>query len=304
MSAPFKAEPPLPAWKGTYGGIKKHATRLFWSFAWILWQAIIPFNHRPEEPKALPEPAGDLDDAQIDLCKGIFDQAEARRSHLEQKAQWTFALIVFLVPLLASVFVFLLRDALPNTTSHILAITFVFISGSLLLLGFISVVRAISVQAREMLFLGAVIDPQSGQFRTYSKSFYARGLLYCAAMNTAMNDHIAQFVKGAHILTAGAVVALLAAAAPAGIAFSNHTSSPTQTSVVGSVDISSTDLEALREQIVGLSDAIATPKPDNFVNDRIKALEVQVKKLQAKLNAMERKISDGPTAAPGPQLDP
>jgi predicted metal-dependent hydrolase len=45
-------------------------------------------------------------------------------------------------------------------------------------------------------------------------------------MNTAMNDHIAQFVKGAHILVASAVIALLAATVPAGFAFSNHTSSP------------------------------------------------------------------------------
>jgi len=39
-------------------------------------------------------------------------------------------------------------------------------------------------------------------------------LLYCAAMNEAMNDHIAQFVKGTHILTAAAVIALVVAAIP------------------------------------------------------------------------------------------
>jgi hypothetical protein len=71
-----------------------------------------------------------------------------------------------------------------------------------------------------------------------------------------MNDHIVQFVKGAHshILTASAAIALLAAAVPAvpaGIAFSNHASSPMQTRVVGSVSVTSAQLDKLREQLQG-----------------------------------------------------
>jgi hypothetical protein len=294
MNSQFTAKPPLPAWKGSYGGLKNHAGRLLRSFGWILWQTIIPFNYRPEEPQTLPESTGEIEDAQIDLCQAIFDQAETRRTHLEQKAQWTFALIVFLVPLLASIFIFLFRDAPADTTGRILAVAFVFISGGLLLLGFISVVRAISVQARETLFLPALIDPQTGQFRSYSKSFQARGLLYCAAMNTAMNDHIAQFVRGAHILTAGAVITLLAAAVPAGIAFSNHASSPARTTVVGAVNMTSPQLEVLSDQIARLNDALLKRTEDTSARDQIHILEDRLLKIENELSSIKKAISSVP----------
>lgn len=290
MTSPFLAKPPLPAWKGSYGGIRKHVSQLSRGFIWILWQTIIPFNPRPEEPQPPPEPTTDLDDAQIDLCQAIFDQAEARRTHLEQKAQWTFAIIIFLVPLLASIFVFLFRSA-PSGVSRIVAIVFLLISGSFLLLGFISVVRAISVQARETLFLGALIDPQQQQFRTYNKSFHARGLLYCASMNTAMNDHIAQFVKGAHILTASAVIALLVASVPAGVAYSDYMPSPTRISIIGPVSVASSELKPLHDQIVELQDMLAKLEENNTEQNQFLLLQGRVTKLEKELNALEKVIS-------------
>lgn len=288
MSSPFTAKPPLPAWKGTRGGIRKHIVRLFRSFACILWQTIIPFNQRPEEPQLLPQPTREIDDAQIGLCQAIFDEAETRRNHLEQKAQWTFAIIVFLVPLLASIFIFLSRDTSTNIKGHVFAIAFLLVSGALLLLGFISVVRAIAVQARETLFLPALIDTQSGQFRSYDKSFHARGLLYCAAMNTAMNDHIAQFVKGAHILVASAVIALLIAAVPAGFAFSNHTPSPARVSIVGSVSITSTQLDALREQVEGIKAALDKSGEDHIARDQLLLLQSRVSTLESELSGIKK----------------
>jgi hypothetical protein len=92
------------------------------------------------------------------------------------------------------------------------------LSAVCLLLGFISAIRAVGVKENQTLFLDSVLT-EDGQFRKYSEAFRARGLLYCASMNTAMNDHIAQFVKGAHILTAIAVLVLLAAAIPTSLVF-------------------------------------------------------------------------------------
>src|ERR1019366_1708783 len=105
-----------------------------------------PFEPRPKEIDPLPDPAAKLTDVQVRLCQWLFDQAEARRTHLEQKAQSTFGLMVFLVPLLSSVLVFLINK--PNVQSawnRIPAIAFACFSAILVLLGFISVLRALSV---------------------------------------------------------------------------------------------------------------------------------------------------------------
>jgi hypothetical protein len=268
---------------------------MFFSIIWIVWQAITPFNLRPEEPQTLPDSAIEPDETQVAQCQSIFDQAESRRTHLEQKAQWTFALIVFLVPLLASIFVFLLRDTTANAASRTLSIAFLSVSAGLLLLGFISAVRAVSVQAREMLFLAAVVDPKDGQFRKYNKSFHARGLLYCAAMNTAMNDHIAQFVKGAHILTVAAVIVLPAAAIPAGMAFTDHPSPAIRAEVMGPVSLSSPDLTALRDDISSLRKDIAILANSRTEEDWLKLLEARVTKLETNLSELQRAVPVGPS---------
>lgn len=294
MNSQFTARPPLPVWQGSGGGFRKHVRRMFLSVMRIFWQAIIPFNRRPEEPQTLPDSADELDETQVAQCQSIFDQAESRRTHLEQKAQWTFALIVFLVPLLAAIFVFLLRDTTANTVSRTLAIAFLSVSAGLLLLGFISAVRAVSVQAREMLFLTAIVDPKDGQFRKYSRSFHARGLLYCAAMNTAMNDHIAQFVKGAHILTAAAVIVLLAAAIPAGIAFTDHRSPAIRAEIVGPVSLSSPDLTALRDDIASLRKDIAVLASSKTEEDWLKLLEARVTKLETNLSDLQKAMPASP----------
>jgi len=288
MSAQFTAKPPPPLWQGSCRDITKYIRLLFHRFMYILYQACIPFKQRPEEPETLPTSEDNVDAAQLTQCQWIFDQAEARRTHLEQKAQWTFALIIFVVPLLAALFIFLFRDASPNAAGRTAAAVLLCVSAVLLFLGFISAVRAVSVQEREALLLGTVINLNDGHFRPYSKSFHARGLLYCAEMNNAMNDHIAQFVKGAHILTATAVITLSVAAVPAGIAFSKHTSSPVRAEVVGPISLLSVDLASIRDEITELRKLLATLIKDNTEDDRLKFLEGKMTKLEASLNDLQK----------------
>ena len=217
MSSRFIAEPPQAVKQGKR---LKHLWHLLASFGWIVWQAVMPFEPRPQKVDDVPEPAMEVKEEQVKQCQSIFDQAEARRVHLEQKAQSTFGLLLFLVPALASLFVFVIsKSPATHATLRLLAISLLGVSGAFLFLGFISAVRAISVKAFEKLFVHSVIA-EDGQFREYQAAFHARGLLYCAAMNEGMNDHIAQFVKGAHVLTAAAIIALIAAAVPASVVFS------------------------------------------------------------------------------------
>ena len=254
MSPKFIADPPLPVKPVLLG---KHLRHLLVSFGWIVWQAVTPFRSRPEAIDGLPEPTVKVAEAQVKQCQWIFDQAAARRLQLEQKAQSTFGLMLFLVPALASLFVFVVsKSSASHATLWLFTITLLVSSGILLFLGFIAAVRAISVKEFETLYVHSVID-EAGQFREYNEGFHARGLLYCAAMNEAMNDHIAQFVKGAHVLTAAAVIMIVIVAAPASYTFSRVPPSPAETKIVGPVNVSSPDLSSIRDVVARLKVDVA-----------------------------------------------
>jgi septal ring factor EnvC (AmiA/AmiB activator) len=120
-------------------------------------------------------------------------------------------------------------------------------------------------------------------------------------MNTAMNDHIAQFVKGSHILTASAVLVLLIAAIPASISFLDQSASPNRTSIVGSVSITSDDLAALSDHLSTLRAAVATLKTNDTTDTRIGTLEEKVEQLEATLRELKDESSDQPVAPAGPK---
>jgi hypothetical protein len=290
MTPRFIAEPPLPV---SRGALKNHLRQTMVRLGFIVWQIVVPFKSRPEEIDPFPVPTAEVTDEQVEQSQWIFDQAEERRVHLEQKAQSTFGLMIFLVPLLASLFVFISsRSTTSGAASRAFATGLLVLSAIFLLLGFVSAIRAVSVKGVEGLFLSSVLD-DAGQFREYSKAFHARGLLYCAAMNQAMNDHLAQFVKGAHLLTAAAIVALAIAAVPASVVLSDP-SSPTQTKIVGPVDVSSPDLRAVRDDVAGLKKDIQTLLSNSqTAAGQLKQLESKVAALDKKLGALEKKPSTG-----------
>jgi hypothetical protein len=290
MSPQFIAEPPLPIKPGS---LTKHFRQMLRGLCYIVWQILVPFNSRAEEIDPLPEPTAEVTEPHVKQCQWIFDQAEKRRAQLEQKAQSTFGIMVFLVPLLASLFVFIVSKASAvGTAVHTIAIVLLVVSATLLFLGFISALRAVSVKTIETLFLDSVID-KAGQFKEYKNAFHARGLLYCAAMNEAMNDHLAQFVKGSHVLTASAVSVLVVAALPASFVFSNTPDSPTQMKIVGSVDISSHELITIRNEVANLKNDVGSLLSNSpAIMGDLKQLKDKITKLDAKLIKMQKATQD------------
>jgi len=276
----YIARPPLILGQGSGGGWKRQVRRILSSLLRIVWQTFVPFNPQPEPPDPFPTQSGEPDGDQVKRCQWIFDQAEERRNQLEQKAQWTFALILFLTPLVASVLVFMMREDSTSSLSKTIALTFLIISMVLMLMGFVSIMRAVSIQARESLYLGSVADLSGGQILKYDGSFLARGLLYCASVNTAMNDHLAQFVKGAHILTIAAVISLVVATLPASISYLDSTELPAKTKIVGPVTISSAELKALVVSIAKLRNDLAVRDRRSDAADRLRELEARVEKLE------------------------
>jgi hypothetical protein len=197
--------------------------------------------------------------------------------------------------LLASLFVFVIsKSPASQGVLRLFAVGLLGLSAVLLFLGFIAAVRAISVKAQETLYVHSVID-EAGQFREYNEGFRARGLLYCAAMNEAMNDHIAQFVKGAHVLTAAAVIAVVFAAVPMGFAFSGLPASPAQMKIVGPVNVSSPEVLALRDEVASLKADVAKllAGSDATASD-LKHLEEGLARLDGRLAKIQRAIPAGP----------
>lgn len=292
MRPRFIADPPLPVVE--WGSLKQHFRQLFLRLMFILWQIVVPFKSRPEEIDPLPEPTVEVTDAHVKQCQWIFDQAKERRVHLEQKAQSTFGLMVFLVPLVASLFAFIVSRAPASGTASFVITVSLIVSAILLLLGFISAVRAVSVKAIETLFVNSVIDNDTGQFKDYNPAFHARGLLYCAAMNEAMNDHVAQFVKGTHILAAGAVIALVVAAIPTSFVLSGLPSSPAQTKIVGPVEVSSPGLSSVRDDVANLKKEIEKLSNRKTGEEALERLDERIARLEALLREMQKAMSARP----------
>jgi len=245
----------------------------------------VPFNPRPEPPQNPPS-RRTISDQQFEQCKALYEGTETDRNFLEGKARATFSVITFLVPLLASAVVFLFAHTSEHAGSRTVALIFISISFAFLIMGFISIARAVSVQVRETLGLGAIIDLPAGELRRYNKIFHARGMLYCASVNAAMNGHIAEFVKGAHILTALAVIALLIAAM-ASISLMPSGSGPAKTEIVGPVSIASPALNDLKSEIEKLRDNLAN---DDEFKRRVDTLSSKIDQFAASLKELQGEL--------------
>ena len=142
-------------------------------------------------------------------------------------------------------------------------------------------------------FRTSVVNEEGNSGNTV-KPFRARGLLYCASMNTAINDHIAQFVKGAHMLTAAAVVALLMAAIPTSIMFLRTPASPVETQnsrirerlFIGVIYTSRRCRESQERHPEVVKRQVS--------EDDVKLLEAKVAKLDAKLSALQKALQVNP----------
>jgi hypothetical protein len=225
----------------------------------------------------------------------LFDQAEKRRAYLEQKAQSTFGLMTFLVPLLASLFVFLIsKTAGVSTMSRFLVLALVTVAAAPLLLGFVSAVRAVAVKGNQALYLLSVVD-ETGQVRRFDKVFRLRGLLWCTSMNEAMNDHLAQFVKAAQLLTAGAVIIVTFAAIPAAIMLNYLRAGPTETRIVGTVDVASGELTSMRAELTIVRSELAALANGKVSQEQILVLQNRVAKLELRLKTSKRpSLEKGP----------
>lgn len=236
-------------------------------FGKIVFHTITPFEALPGLPLDPPSPSKPVCAEVIAQCERIYDRAESSREYLEQKARSTFTLIAFFSPLLISAFLFVYQSNPSGSKGSNFGLVMFGFSGTLLMLAFISVARAVSVQPRETLFLESVIDSERGDFRAYRPSRYARGLLYCASVNSAMNAHIAQFVKGAQVLTTVALIVACISVIPLLLELPSN-KMPTEVVITSQVSLESKDLVGLQLQLERIAEGVGSNgKSNKIAND-------------------------------------
>lgn len=285
---PYIARPPMPLGKGSQGPLRAQLRRIA-NDLWLMFRyTITPSNPMPDKPEDPPAAAAVSKD-QLQQCQKLFDEVEATRNFLEAKARATFSIIAFLVPLTASVFGFLLNRATAQSNILLFAEIFVGLSVVLMILAFISIARAVSVQQRETLGLRAIINFDEHKFRRWNSAFRAGGLLYCASMNQAMNGHIAQLVKGAHVFTTIAVLALIIAAVPSGLLLQGAPQSA-KTELMGPVTILSTDIADLRKEVGSISGLLSKAAADRANSAELANLSAVLQSIANELNAIKDEL--------------
>lgn len=255
MSSPYHARPPLLMGSGSNTTLRKELRRVLVDFVRVLYRPLIPHNFRPEAPEDPPEPAKEVCEELLSECQSIFDSTDRTRERLETKARSTFGLVAFLVPLLASIVLFALGQSSGSSGMRTAVILISSVAAVLLMLSLISVIRAVAVQPHEVLFLDAIIDQKNKTLREYDRSFHARGLLYCASINAAMNSHVAEFVRSAHINAATAVIVFAGALVPASIVFLSAIQSVDGSQTVTPIPIESRQLAEVTEALNRLASA-------------------------------------------------
>lgn len=187
---------------------------VLWNRTWYLLQRpFIFYGDTPVEPKPLPEPQNALTvmEEHLDLAKSLESSASRRREVLEQKADRTLGVLVFLAPLFVSVVTYVSRE--PGQAGVSVVVLFS-LTGAGLIAGFVAAFRAVGIRYSQKLGIKAVFDPTNREWLDLPRQKYARGLIWCAAWNEAINDHVADFVRSARFYTIAGMFFLIAASLP------------------------------------------------------------------------------------------
>lgn len=278
----YIAQPPRPlSLRSGVGSFKFYLASLsaFWR---ILYQPLVPFSSYPDSPEDPPKPSGEINEKTVDQCQHIYNDTERSRTYLEDKARSTFTFIAFLTPLLITSLVYVLKESTVDSRARLYSMIIGSMVVVFIVLSFISVARAVSVQKREALFLGSVIDFDNADFYSYDSARHCRGLLWCASINAAMNAHIAQFVKGAHVLITLAVLCSCVLLGPLISIQSNYETKPVKAMITDTVIFSSTQLDVIGSQLKSIDENIKgyfslTQKHDKSIKLRQNIVNIQEK---------------------------
>ena len=86
---PYTAQAPGRMGTGAAGGFYKQAKLVARGFWRLIYQVFIPYNSLPEFPADPPDPPSEVSEEVVAQCQKIYDDVEATRKYLEDKARST-----------------------------------------------------------------------------------------------------------------------------------------------------------------------------------------------------------------------
>jgi hypothetical protein len=168
-------------------------------------------------------------------------------------------------------------------------------------LAFIAAMRATGIRTFHSLHLGTVIDEEKRTIKAFDPNIFGRGLLWCAAVNAAVHDHIADFVRASQLFLVWAVILLLISATP--VMFALVPKPPVQ-EIKGAVQIESGALQQLSTSLAGVaapvaSEVLRTAKVLQQVGEKLQRVDT----LEHRLQVIEQRVTvlEKATQKPGQQ---
>jgi hypothetical protein len=217
-------------------------------------------------------PEGSLQEEHLKACQLIYDTGEQRRKILEEKSTRTLSLVAALTPLIVSAAVYTGTGNSLAARQRQFILTIDAVAFCFLLLAFIAAVRATGIRTFHSLHIGTVIDEEKGTIKAFSPNIFGRGLLWCAAVNAAVHDHLADFVRASQLFLVWSVILLLISATL--VMFTLEPKPPVQ-EIKGTVQIEPGTLQQLSTSIAGAAAPVA-----GGVSSAAEALQRVEEKLQ------------------------
>ena len=154
-------------------------------------------------------PKGPIRQKLLVRIEQLWESAKTRSDHLEQKSTATLSGLGIAAPIVVALSAFIVKESSIAAWVRYTSLTLVMLAIGSMAMGFLAILRALSVREREELGIDSVVACQT--FRKPIDAFHGRGLLYVYTKQQAINDHIADFVRAAQMFLAIAVAFVLLA---------------------------------------------------------------------------------------------
>lgn len=237
-------------------------------------------SNLPELPALTRDnPKGSIQKEQVELCRLVYDTEEHRREKLEEKSTAALSLVAVLTPFIVSAAVYMASSSGFAVRERGFALVIYALSFLSLLIAFIASVRATGIRARPSLHIHSVIGPETDVIKEFSPDYFGRGLLWCASVNSAVNDHIADFVRAAQMFLVFSVIFLVFGAVP--LVFLLHPDSEPQ-DLKKAVQAESAALQQISVSISRAADASTQLEKDR----------AQIEKIEGDLSALRSKVAE------------
>lgn len=245
------------------------------------------YDPNPPELTALTSdnPKGSIQKEQVELCRLVYDTEEHRHEKLEEKSTATFSLLAAITPFIVSAVVYMATSSAFAAGERRFALVIFALSFVSLLIAFLASVRATGIRAVTSLHIHSVIDPKTDFIKPFNPDYFGRGLLWCASVNSAVNDHIADFVRAAQVFLVFSVILLVFAAAPV-LVILKPTAKPQE--IRGTVQVQSAALQEISGSISKTSDALTQLEKDRV---RMEEVERDLSALQVKIAELEKQVA-------------